>query len=130
MTDVERVSMPWSATTSKYKKPDLLKSCWQIANTLIPFFGLWYLMYLSYSYSYLLTLLLAVPTAGLLVRIFIIQHDCGHHSFFKNHRTNDLLGSFCGLLTLTPITFGVEHMHVIMSPAVTLTIAAMATLVC
>ncbi|MDG2383291.1 MAG: fatty acid desaturase [Pirellulaceae bacterium] len=105
MTDAERVPMPWNATTSKYKQPDLLKSWWQISNTLIPFFGLWYVMYLSYSYSYLLTLFLAIPTAGLLVRVFIIQHDCGHHSFFKNHRSNDLLGSFCGFLTLTPYHF-------------------------
>jgi len=54
------------------------------------------------SWSYWLTLLLAVPAAGLLVRIFIIQHDCGHHSFFRSHRANDWLGSLCGLFTLTP----------------------------
>jgi omega-6 fatty acid desaturase (delta-12 desaturase) len=46
--------------------------------------------------------LLAIPTAGLLVRLFIIQHDCGHHSFFRGRRANDLWGGFCGLLTLTP----------------------------
>ena len=59
-------------------------------------------MYLSISWSYWLTLMLAVPTAGFLVRLFIIQHDCGHHSFFRSRRTNDVVGSFCGLLTLTP----------------------------
>jgi omega-6 fatty acid desaturase (delta-12 desaturase) len=59
-------------------------------------------MYLSLSWSYWLTLLLALPTAGLLVRLFIIQHDCGHHSFFQSRRANDLLGAFCGLFTLTP----------------------------
>lgn len=59
-------------------------------------------MYLSVFWSYFLTLLLAVPTAGLLVRLFIIQHDCGHHSFFRSRRANDLLGTFCSLLTLTP----------------------------
>jgi acyl-lipid omega-6 desaturase (Delta-12 desaturase) len=46
--------------------------------------------------------LLAIPTAGLLVRLFIIQHDCGHHSFFRDRRANDIWGTFCGLLTLTP----------------------------
>jgi len=46
--------------------------------------------------------LLAIPTAGFLVRIFIIQHDCGHHSFFRSRRANDLLGGSCSFLTLTP----------------------------
>jgi omega-6 fatty acid desaturase (delta-12 desaturase) len=59
-------------------------------------------MYLSLAYSYWLTLALALPAAGLLVRIFIIQHDCGHGSFFKSRKANDYLGSACGLLTLTP----------------------------
>ncbi len=59
-------------------------------------------MYLSYAWSYPLTLLLAIPTAGFLVRIFIIQHDCGHHSFFQSHWANDALGVLCGFFTLTP----------------------------
>jgi omega-6 fatty acid desaturase (delta-12 desaturase) len=59
-------------------------------------------MYLSSSRSYLLTLALAIPAAGFVVRIFIIQHDCGHHSFFRSRRANDVLGSVCGILTLTP----------------------------
>ncbi len=94
--------VPWSKTLAKYKFPNRLKSCWQVVNSLLPFCGMWYLMYLSLSWSYWLTLLLAIPTAGFLVRIFIIQHDCGHHSFFRNRRANDLLGHFCGILTLTP----------------------------
>lgn len=93
---------PWTATLAKYKLPSGLKSGWQLANSLVLFCGLWYVMYLSTFWSYWLTLALALPTAGLLVRIFIIQHDCGHHSFFRNHRANDLLGHACGLLTLTP----------------------------
>src|SRR5207302_1410211 len=51
---------------------------------------------------YWLTLLLAIPTAGLLVRLFIIQHDCGHGSFFKSRRANDFLGRALSVLTLTP----------------------------
>jgi acyl-lipid omega-6 desaturase (Delta-12 desaturase) len=62
-------------------------------------------MYLSTSWSYWLTILLALPTAGFLVRIFAIQHDCGHHSFFRNRRANDWLGQACGVLTLTPYYF-------------------------
>ena len=93
---------PWSATLTKYKRPSRLKSGWQIVNSFVPFACLWYLMYLSTFWSYWLTLLLAVPAAGFLVRIFIIQHDCGHHSYFRNRYVNDLLGQACGMLTLTP----------------------------
>jgi omega-6 fatty acid desaturase (delta-12 desaturase) len=95
-------SVPWAKTLGKYKHPDRLKSCWQVANSLVPFCGLWYFMVLSLAWSYWLTLLFALPTAGFLVRIFIIQHDCGHHSFFRSRRANDLLGSACSVLTLTP----------------------------
>jgi omega-6 fatty acid desaturase (delta-12 desaturase) len=52
--------------------------------------------------NYWLTLLLAVPAAGLLVRLFIIQHDCGHGSFFKSRASNDFLGRALSVLTLTP----------------------------
>jgi omega-6 fatty acid desaturase (delta-12 desaturase) len=92
----------WSDSVAKYKRSNQLKSIWQIINSLLPFCGLWCLMYLSLSWSYWLTLLLAVPTAGFLVRIFIIQHDCGHHSFFQSRRANDILGGLCALFTLTP----------------------------
>jgi len=93
---------PWSATLHKYKRPNPLQSGWQVVNSLVPFSCLWYLMYLSTFWSYWLTLLLAVPTAGFLVRLFIIQHDCGHHSFFRNRRANDALGIALSFLTLTP----------------------------
>ena len=92
----------WLNGLSKYKRPDQLKSIWQVLNTLVPFLCLWYLMYRSLSWSYWITLLLAIPTAGFLVRVFIIQHDCGHHSFFRNRRVNDIIGACCGILTLTP----------------------------
>ena len=96
------IGAAWSDTLSRHKRPNQLKSIWQIVNSLLPFCGLWYLMYLSVSWSYWVTLVLAVPTAGFLIRLFIIQHDCGHHSFLRSRRANDLVGSFCGVLTLTP----------------------------
>lgn len=92
----------WSNLVAKYQMPSTRQSVWQVVNTFVPFMLLWYMMYLSLAYSYWLTLILAVPAAGLLVRIFIIQHDCGHGSFFKGRKANDWLGSICGVLTLTP----------------------------
>jgi omega-6 fatty acid desaturase (delta-12 desaturase) len=59
-------------------------------------------MLLSLDYSYWVTLLLAVPAAGLLLRFFVIQHDCGHGSFFRSRAANDALGRLVGVLTLTP----------------------------
>ena len=62
----------------------------------------WALTWYSLRYSYWLTLLLSVPTAGLLVRLFILQHDCGHGSFFKSKRLNDTVGFLLGVLVMTP----------------------------
>jgi acyl-lipid omega-6 desaturase (Delta-12 desaturase) len=95
----------WSRTVAKYKRSSLLKGCWQVANSVLPFMGLWYLMYLASLWHWWLVLPLSVPTAGFLVRIFIIQHDCGHHSFFESRWANDALGSLCGILTCTPYHF-------------------------
>jgi len=87
---------------TKYARPDVKRSLGQLANSLIPFFALWGLMYWSLSVSYWLTLALAVPAAGFMVRIFIIFHDCGHGSFFKSKKANDLVGIITGIITLTP----------------------------
>lgn len=92
----------WQDLVKKYQFPDNWRSIWQIVNSFVPFFALYYLMYRSLSVSYGLVLPLALPTAGLLVRIFIIQHDCGHGSFFRSSRVNEIVGTICGVLTLTP----------------------------
>lgn len=87
---------------SQYTIPDVWKSTWQILNTLLPFIALFYLMLRSVQISYWLTLALAIPTAGFMVRTFIIFHDCGHGSFFKSKKSNDILGVITGILTFTP----------------------------
>jgi omega-6 fatty acid desaturase (delta-12 desaturase) len=85
-----------------YASPDVRKSVFQLLNTAIPFALMWGAMYFSLSYSYWLTLVLSVPTALLVVRLFIMQHDAGHGSFFKSHKANDQVGFWIGLLTLSP----------------------------
>lgn len=92
----------WQAVVAKYAKPDTRRSLWQVANTLIPYFVLWYLMIRSVEVSYWLTLGLSVITAGFLMRVFIIFHDCGHGSFFKSQKANDFLGTITALLNFTP----------------------------
>ncbi|MGD9582514.1 MAG: fatty acid desaturase [Lysobacterales bacterium] len=85
-----------------FAKPQWPRAVWQLVNTLPSFLLLWALMAKSIDWGYGYTLLLAIPTAGLYVRMFIIQHDCGHGSFLGSQRLNDLIGSFLGLLTLFP----------------------------
>ena len=86
-----------------YGKPDLKKATWQILDTLVPYAALWVLMVLTvqYGYPFWITLALAVPAGAILVRIFIIFHDCCHGSFFASLRANRILGNICGILTFT-----------------------------
>ncbi len=92
----------WKSLVAKYQKSDVLKSVWQISNSFLPFIVILYLMYLSMDVSYGLTLLLALPAAGFVIRLFIIQHDCGHRSFFNSRKANDVTGFLLSIFTLTP----------------------------
>jgi omega-6 fatty acid desaturase (delta-12 desaturase) len=85
-----------------YEKSDLKRSIMQLVNTLGPFFLLWFLAYKSLGVSYFLTLGISVIAAGFLVRIFIIFHDCCHHSFFKNRSANKIVGTITGIITVFP----------------------------
>ena len=92
----------WRKAIARYQNPQTARSLWQVATSLLPYLALWGLMALSVQFSYWLTLLLAVPTAGFMVRTFIVFHDCCHGSFFKDRRLNDLVGVITGLFTFTP----------------------------
>ena len=87
---------------ANYQNPDLRRSIWQIVNTVIPYFLLWSAMIWSLRGSYMITLLFALPAAGMVVRIFIIFHDCGHGSFFKSSKANHWVGTILGILVFTP----------------------------
>jgi len=98
----EPLRATWQKMVAPYQYPDLKRSLRQLANTLLPYLGLWLLMVFSLHISYALTLLLMVPAAGFLVRLFIIFHDCGHGSFFKSRSANRWVGFFLGVLSFTP----------------------------
>lgn len=96
--------------------PSLQRSLWQLANTLVPFVALWSAMaWLVVSgQNALWTGLLAIPAAGLYVRLFILQHDCSHGSFFRSARANRWVGAVLGVLTMFPFaywkkTHGIHH---------------------
>ncbi|MGQ0605073.1 MAG: fatty acid desaturase [Anaerolineales bacterium] len=102
----------WTKIVARYQTPEVREGFWQLFITLGPFVVMWALMYFSLRVSYALTLLLAFPTAGLLVRAFIIQHDCGHTSYFKSQKLNDIVGIIISVLTLTPY-YAWRHGHAI-----------------
>jgi acyl-lipid omega-6 desaturase (Delta-12 desaturase) len=100
----------WQGIISKYAYPETWRSLWQVFNSVIPFFIGWYLMVRSLEVGYWLTLLLAVPTGGFMMRCFIIFHDCCHGSFFRSMKANDRLGLVIGVLVLTPF-YEWRHTH-------------------
>ena len=87
---------------ARYREPNHGRSVVEILITLVPFVLLWLLMWWSLRFGYAIYLLLAVPAAGFLVRLFMIQHDCGHGSFFRHRLVNDWVGRVIGVFTLTP----------------------------
>jgi omega-6 fatty acid desaturase (delta-12 desaturase) len=96
----------WSRILNRYREPHDGRSIVEIAITFVPLAALWALTWTAlYFGQYWLSLLLAVPAAGFLVRLFMIQHDCGHGSFFRHRAANDWTGRVIGVLTLTPYDF-------------------------
>jgi omega-6 fatty acid desaturase (delta-12 desaturase) len=92
----------WKEIVARYQRPAAWRATRQLLNTLLPYAGLWYLMYLSLSVSVWLAVPLALLAGGFLMRVFIIFHDCAHGSFFKSRRANEILGSLLGVLCFTP----------------------------
>lgn len=92
----------WKAIVAEYTQASTPRATWQLINTLVPYAVGWYLLHLSLSVSYWLTLLIATIMGGLVVRLFIIFHDCGHGSFFPSKRANDIVGFITGVITFTP----------------------------
>ncbi|HEU5217151.1 MAG TPA: fatty acid desaturase [Gemmatimonadales bacterium] len=99
MTDSGR---SWREIVARYQVPSVKRALWQLITTLGLLITSVLVMYWSLSVSYWLTLLLAVPAAGLTIRTFIIMHDCGHGSFLPSRTWNDVVGWVTGILTTTP----------------------------
>src|SRR5580693_3324755 len=87
---------------ARYRAPSLARSTTELVITAVPLVLVWILMWATLGVGYWLCLLLAIPAAGLLVRLFMIQHDCGHGAFFRHRLANDWVGRAIGVLTLTP----------------------------
>jgi omega-6 fatty acid desaturase (delta-12 desaturase) len=97
-----RVPRNWRAVIAPYAQASRARSIFQLASTVALLLLALVALYWARKVSYLLTLGLSIPTAGLLTRTFIIMHDCGHGSFFTSRRANDIVGVLTGFLTFTP----------------------------
>ncbi|MBU0584507.1 MAG: fatty acid desaturase [Alphaproteobacteria bacterium] len=95
----------WVKALSAYRTPNRLRSSFELSVTVIPFVALWALALATVAYGYWWGLVLILPAAGFLVRLFMIQHDCGHGAFFAHRQTDDWIGRVIGVLTLTPYDY-------------------------
>jgi omega-6 fatty acid desaturase (delta-12 desaturase) len=85
-----------------YARPSLKRGSLQIATSAVPYLALCVVMYLTLDLSPLITVALAIPAAGFLVRVFVVFHDCAHGSLFPSKRANVRVGTVLGLLVLSP----------------------------
>ncbi|MEB2846498.1 fatty acid desaturase [Rhizobiales bacterium RZME27] len=95
----------WLKILSGYRKPTLSRSFYELAVTLVPFLLLWGAAWIAIHFGYWIGLILVFPAAGFLLRLFMLQHDCGHGSFFGKRRWDDWTGRAIGVLTLTPYDY-------------------------
>ncbi len=88
-----------------FQVPVFARALWQVLTTFGLYLGLTAAMYYTARFSVWLTLALAVPVSGLTVRIFMLQHDCGHNALFKTRRLNIISGMACSMVTFTPFAY-------------------------
>jgi len=102
----------WRDVIAPYNRPRLGRSILDLLTSVVPYLALSVLMYFALDVSYWLVLALALPTAGFLVRTYIVFHDCGHGSFFASTTANTWVGWFCGVLVFTPFARW-RHQHAV-----------------
>jgi omega-6 fatty acid desaturase (delta-12 desaturase) len=93
---------PWREVLAPFAVPCPRRGWLSVATSALPYVALCVAMYLALSVSPLLTLALAIPAAGFLVRVFVVFHDCAHGSLFPSKRANNVVGSVLGLFVLSP----------------------------
>ncbi len=98
-------SLSWISQLASYQLPDDRQAIIEFVTTAIPFAITCWFTWMLYGLHPMLALLGAVPASVFLVRLFMLQHDCGHGSMFSSRRVNDWVGRFLGILTLTPYDY-------------------------
>lgn len=110
--DNPRSNFDWRKAVAPFQVSDTWRGVWQMVNSIVPYVILWYLAYRALEVSYLLTLPIAILAGAVLVRVFIIFHDCGHGSFLPSKRANDIVGIITGIMTFTPY-YHWRHSHAV-----------------
>lgn len=95
----------WLKILAKYRQPRIGRSALELLVTIVPFVGLWVIAYFSLVHEFWFGLIAIIPAAAFLLRLFMIQHDCGHGSFFARRGLDDWTGRVIGVLTLTPYDY-------------------------
>jgi len=98
-------------TLRQYQVPDHRKAIIQILNSFGPFILIWVLMYQVWDYSKIGVIFLGILNAFFLVRIFIIQHDCGHQTFVKSKKWRNVIGYACSLFSSIPYFYWAKSHH-------------------
>jgi omega-6 fatty acid desaturase (delta-12 desaturase) len=106
----------WVQILAKYREPNSVRSTFELAVSLIPFIVLWILACWVAQFSYLAAFAISAANGLFLLRLFCIQHDCGHGSFYGNRNVSDWVGRALGVVTLTPYdvwrrTHSIHHSH-------------------
>jgi omega-6 fatty acid desaturase (delta-12 desaturase) len=104
-TEIKKNLANWREIVSQYQTPNNKRALVQILSTFIPFIALWILIYFTVQYSVWLSIPLFLLNAFFLVRIFIIQHDCGHHSYFRSKKLNNVIGTVCSVFSFIPFKY-------------------------
>lgn len=104
-TEVDEELRAWRLRLEPYRVADDRRAVRELLVTGLPLaiclWGLWS----GREHGWVVRAMVTVPAAGLLVRLFIIQHDCGHGSFFSSRRVNDRVGGVLGFFTLAPYAY-------------------------
>lgn len=100
--DTRLTPSEWTRKLAKYRQPIASRSIFELAVTLAPFLAIWAVAWWMLSISTVLAVALALVNSAFLVRLFIIQHDCGHGSLFRSRSLCDWVGRAIGVFTLTP----------------------------
>lgn len=95
----------WTKILARYRRPNTARSAVEVVVTVLPFALLWVMSSLAVVNGYWWGLLLTIPAAGFLVRLFALQHDCGHGALFSRRGANDWTGRAIGVLTFTPYDY-------------------------
>lgn len=102
---LENQGRSWTTVLADYRQPSTARSTIEIVITALPFAALWALSAISVANGIWWGLILTIPAAGFLVRLFMLQHDCGHGALFARRDINDWTGRVIGVFTLTPYDY-------------------------